>query len=437
MFLFCPINAQENVIDEIICIIGDEAIFYSDLKNLNLQMQLNQNQQVKDNSYCTILKQLIIQKLYLHQAYLDSIDIPKLQISHITESWINYVINQIGSKKKVEEYFGKSIGTLRKEKKQMVKEQCMIQLVQNKLINNIKVTPSEVRDFYNHLLQDSLPCIPTTVELKIITLNPIITLTEIDNIKRKLREYTELINSGEREFSMLARIYSEDIESARRGGELGLVSKKSLPPEFSTAAFALNNLKKVSEIVKTEYGYHIIQLIEKKGNYINVRHIFLKPHAEKKEFLKAFYRLDSIRSKILSGKLTFDKAVTNISQDIDSRNNKGIMINQISKIKEYIGTSRFAIEELPSEISKIICNMQIGDISKPFTMVNFRQKEIVAMIKLQSKVKKHKANYSNDYYILKNMLERDKQNKILAQWLDQKRKELYIHISDTWKNCDF
>src|SRR5215470_8911769 len=259
------IIAQNNVIDEVVWRIGDEIIFRSDIENIRLQMQMN-NQNIENNPYSVILEQLAIQKLYLHQAKLDNIDIPESQIAKMTESWINYVISKIGSKEKVEEYWGKPISILRKERNQVIKEQNMVQAMQHKLVSSIKVTPSDVRNFYNQISQDSLPFIPTTVEVEIIILEPVVDLEEIDSIKKRLSEYTELVTSGQREFSTLARLYSNDIESAKNGGELGFVCKGNLVPEFATVAFELNDSKKVSRIVETEYGYHIIQLIEKRGD---------------------------------------------------------------------------------------------------------------------------------------------------------------------------
>lgn len=429
------VNAQNNVIDEVILTIGDEVILRSDIENIRLQMQMN-NQNIEGDPYRVILEQLVIQKLYLHQAKLDSIDVPESQIHQMTESWIDYVINQIGSEEKVEEYFGKPISVLREERKQVIREQNMIQSIQHKLVSSVKVTPSDVQNFYNRILQDSLPFIPTTVEVGIITLEPNVSLEEIDSIKKRLIEYTELVISGQREFSVLARLYSEDIESAKKGGELGFICKGNLPPEFAVVAFALNNSKKVSRIVKTEYGYHIIQLIEKKGDYINVRHILLKPHPTKEELVKASFDLDSIRTDIINEKVTFEEMAIRASQDKETCNNKGLMVNYNSRIETRTNTSHFAIEELPPEISKIICEMQVGDVSKPFT-INSKQKKVVAIIKLKSRIEGHKANLTNDYYVLKEMLEHEKQNQILAEWLNKRKHEACIYISDNWKNYKF
>jgi peptidyl-prolyl cis-trans isomerase SurA len=431
------IQAQNNVIDEVIWVVGDDAILRSDVENLRLQMQL-ENQHFNGDPYCVIPEQMAVQKLYLHQAKLDSIEVGESQVFQSTEAWINYAIKQVGSKEKLEEYMEKPINAIREERRQVVREQSLVQSMQQKLVGKIKVTPSEVRTFYNRIPKDSLPFISTTVEVEIITLEPTIALEEIDEIKRKLREYTELVTSGQREFSTIARLYSEDIESAKRGGELGFLGKANLVPEFAAVAFELSDPKRVSRIVETEYGYHIIQLIEKRGDRINVRHILLRPRVTKEELATASLRLDSIRTDIVNGKFTFEEAATYISNDKDTRNNKGLMVNQpIDSYSERSGTSRFEMSELPAEVGKAVSGMEIGDISQPFTMINSKQKELVAIVKLKSRIIGHKASLSEDYQALKEMLEQERQEQILSKWLAQKQKETYIRINENWKNCDF
>jgi peptidyl-prolyl cis-trans isomerase SurA len=430
-------QAQDNVIDEVIWVVGDDAILRSDVENMRLQMQL-ENQHLTGDPYCTIPEQMAVQKLYLHQAKLDSVDIPESQVFQNVERRINYAISQVGSKEKLEEYLGKPVSAIREEWRQMTKEQEMVRSMQQKLVGSIKITPSEVRTFYNRIPQDSLPFIPTTVETQIITLEPIIALEEIDDIKRKLRDYTEQVTSGKREFSTLARLYSEDTESAKRGGELGFVGKGTLVPEFAAVAFELNDPKKVSRIVETEYGYHIIQLVEKRGDRINVRHILLKPKVTKEELETASVKLDSIRTDIVNGKFTFEEAATYLSNDKKTRNNKGLLVNQGTDIyTERSGTSRFEMAELPAEIAKTIYGMQVGEISSPFTMINADQKEVVAIVKLKSKSEGHKASLTEDFQALKGMVEQEKQEQILEKWLAKKQKETYIRINDNWKNCDF
>ena len=432
------LQAQDNIVDEVIWVIGDDAILRSDVENMRLQMQV-EGQRISGDPYCVIPEQMAIQKLYLHQAKLDSVDVSDSQVFQEVEARINYAINQVGSKEKLEEYLKKSITAIRDEWRQTTKEQYMVRSMQKNLVGNVKVTPADVRAFYNRIPEDSLPFIPTTVEVQIITVEPTIALGEIDDVKRRLREYTELATSGQREFSTLARLYSEDTESAKRGGELGFVGKGTLVPEFAAAAFDLNDPKRVSRIVETEYGYHIIQLIEKRGDRINVRHILLKPRVSESELAEATVRLDSIRGDIFSEKFTFEEAATYLSHDKDTRNNKGLLVNvgRGTNYSENIGTSRFEMAELPPEIGKVVYGMQVGDVSQPFTMINSKQKDVVAIVKLKSRIDGHKASLSEDYQALKEMVEDEKREEILDKWVVKKVKETYIRINDNWKNCDF
>ncbi|MCC8145920.1 MAG: peptidylprolyl isomerase [Bacteroidales bacterium] len=431
------IRAQDNVIDEVIWVVGDDPILRSEVEALRLEMQFY-NQRITGDPYCYIPEQLAIQKLYLHQAKLDSVSVPENQVFQMVESQLNHQINMVGSREKLEEYRGKSVNAIREEMRQSVRERAMIETVQQSLVKNLKVTPAEIRTFYNRIPKDSLPFIPATVEVEIVTQEPEIALEEIDDIKRRLREFTELANSGQREFSTLARLYSEDVESAKNGGELGFTGRATLVPEFAAAAFELNDPSKISRIVETEYGYHIIQLVEKRGDRINVRHILLKPKVSPAELQATTVRMDSIRNEIVEGKFTFEDAATYISHDKNTRNNKGLMVNQNSQnYTERTGTSRFEMEELPPEIGKVVYNMKVGDISQPFTMVNSSQKEVVAMVRLKSRTEGHKASLSDDYQALKAMVEEEKQEQILQEWLTNKIKDTYVRINDNWKNCDF
>ncbi|MDR0543602.1 MAG: peptidylprolyl isomerase [Dysgonamonadaceae bacterium] len=444
-FILCLIafsgytQAQDNVIDEVIWLVGDEAILRSDVENIRLQMQA-EKQRIDGDPYCMVPEQMAIQKLYLHQAKLDSIDVPDSQVFNAVERRINYAIKEIGSREKLEEYLAKPLSAIREEWRQVTKEGLIVQEMQRKLVGKVKVTPTDVRSYYNRIPQDSLPFIPTTVEVEIVTFEPKISLEEIDDIKQRLRDYTEQINSGKREFSTLARLYSEDTESSKHGGELGFQGKGFLLPEFAAVAFELNDPKRVSRIVETEYGYHIIQLIEKRGDRINVRHILLKPRVTKEELTEATQRLDSVRTDILNNKFTFEEAATYISHDKDTRNNKGLLVNtlQLTQMEnERTGTSRFEMEELPPEIGKAVYGMQVGSISQPFTMVNTKQKEVVAIVKLKSRSEGHKASLTEDYQALKAIVEQVKREEILAKWLYKKQQDTYIRINDNWKNCDF
>lgn len=427
--------AQDNVIDEIVWVVGDDAILRSDIETQRLYM-LNEGQRFDGDPYCVIPEQLAIQKLYLNQAKIDSITANENQVVQSVDQWMNMAVNQMGSREKLEEYMGKKFSQIKEERKETVREQQIVQQMQQKLIGEIKLTPSEIRKYFNQLPQDSLPTIPTTVEVQIVTMEPKIPFEETDAIKARLRDFTEQVNTGKMEFSTLARLYSEDPGSSVRGGELGFMSKTQLLPEFANVAFNLKDSKRVSQIVQTEYGYHIIQLIEKRGDRINCRHILLKPKVSDKELTEATTRMDSLYNDLKAEKFSFDEAATFVSADKDTRNNKGLMVNQNYESSNY-GTPKFEMQELPQEIGKVVYQMEVGDISKPFTMLTDKQKEVVAIVKLKARVNGHKANLADDFQAMKQLVESRKREELLNDWIRKKQKTTYVRISEGWKNCDF
>ncbi|MDD6078592.1 MAG: peptidylprolyl isomerase [bacterium] len=427
--------AQDNVIDEIVWVVGDDAILRSDIETQRLYM-LNEGQRFDGDPYCVIPEQLAIQKLYLNQAKIDSITANENQVIQSVDQWMNMAVNQMGSREKLEEYMGKKYSQIKEERKETVREQQIVQQMQQKLIGEIKLTPAEIRKYFNQLPQDSLPTIPTTVEVQIVTMEPKIPFEETDAIKARLRDFTEQVNTGKMEFSTLARLYSEDPGSSVRGGELGFMSKTQLLPEFANVAFNLKDSKRVSQIVQTEYGYHIIQLIEKRGDRINCRHILLKPKVSDKELTEATTRMDSLYNDLKAEKFSFDEAATFVSADKDTRNNKGLMVNQNYESSNY-GTPKFEMQELPQEIGKVVYQMEVGDISKPFTMLTDKQKEVVAIVKLKARVNGHKANLADDFQAMKQLVESRKREELLNDWIRKKQKTTYVRISEGWKNCDF
>ena len=433
--LSCVAMAQDNVIDEIVWVVGDDAILRSDVESQRLYLQ-NEGQRLDGDPYCVIPEQIAIQKLYLNQAKIDSVDVNEGSVIQETDRWVNYAVNQMGSREKLEEYFNKKISEIKEERKEQIMEQQIVAQMQREIVGDVKLTPSEIRRYYNQLPQDSLPMIPTMVEVQIVTMEPKIPFEETDAIKERLRKFTEQVNNGEYEFSTLARLYSEDPESAKRGGELGFLSKMDLLPEFANVAFNLKDPSKISSIVQTEYGYHIIQLIEKRGDRINCRHILLRPEVSEKEMTDTFTRMDSLYADLSTDKFTFEEAATFISADKDTRFNKGLMVNNRTMGNNY-GTPKFEMADLPQEVGKVVYGMEIGDISKPFRMIMNNQKEVVAMVKLKNRTEQHKANISDDYQELKAIVEAKKREQILNDWIVKKQKSTYVRISDGWNNCDF
>lgn len=423
--------AQNNIVEEVAWTIGDQPIYKSEIEETYQQM-LYDREQINGKPYCVIPERMAIDKLFLHQADIDTVEVQESAIHQQVDSWINFLITNLGTKEKVEEYFRKTIPDLREWRGEQLRNQSRIEQVKRSLIKDIKTTPSDVRKFFDTLPEDSIPFVPLQVEVKIITINPIIPRQEIDDVKARLRDYADRVNKGEADFSTLAILYSEDTGSSVRGGEIGFLGRGHLEPEYAAVAFNLNDPKKVSKIVETQYGYHIIQLIEKRGDRINTRHILLRPKVSDEDLIKATNRLDSVVSDIKAGKFTFEEAAPFISQDKDTRYSEGVMTN------ENDGTTRFEMSQLPQEVAKVVDKMQPGEISDAFIMMDpKRNREIVAIVKLTSRIPAHKANLSDDFQTIKALYEKSIQGKIIKEWVDKKIKDTYVKIEDGWDECDF
>ena len=422
--------AQENVIDEVVWVVGDEAILKSEVEEARLNAQY-EGRKFDGDPYCIIPEELAIQKLYMHQAELDSITVSEGDILPRVDAIENQYIASIGSKEKMEEYFNKTYSQIREQLRENIRIGATVQKMQQKIVGDIKVTPAEVRQYYKTLPKDSIPFIPTMVEVQILTLQPKVPESEIEDIKRRLREYTERVEKGETSFSTLALLYSEDKNSAAKGGEIGFFGKGQLDPEYANVAFNLTDPTKVSKIVRSEYGYHIIQLIEKRGDRINTRHILLRPRVPDSAITAAQAHLDSIGNDIRDKKFTFDLAAQELSADKDTRNNYGLMVNQNDN------TAKFQMEELPQEVAKMVDKMTVGEVSKSFTMVNKDGNEVCAIVKLKSRNNGHKANITDDYQNVKELMLNKKREEILNQWIAEKQKRTYIRINPNWQKCNF
>lgn len=432
LFLCAVMSAfsQNNVAEEVAWVVGDEPIFKSEIEEQYLQMQY-ERVPISGNPYCVIPERMAIKKLFLHQAKLDSVEASDAQVIQQADARINYFIANLGKKEKVEEYFRKPMPEIREQMINMVREEYTIQQVQHNLTKDFKSTPADVRKFYNSLPKDSLPYIPLRVEVQAIMLNPVIPQQEIDDVKARLRDYTQKVNNGESDFSTLAILYSEDASSVY-GGEIGFTSRSELFTEYANAAFNLSDTKKVSKIVETEAGFHIIQLIEKRGDRINTRHILLKPKVAVKDLTIAINRLDSIKLDIEENKYTFEDAAPIFSQDKDSKNNKGILMNKNSR------TNRFEMSELHPEIGKVVDKMKVGEISKPFVMVNPEtNRETVAIVKLTNRIEGHKADLADDFQTIKELFENKQKDKIIQDWIKKKQSETFVRVEEGWRDCEF
>ena len=424
---------QNNVIDEVVWVVGDEAILKSDVESERLNAQY-EGRKFDGDPYCVIPEQLAIQKLFLHQAELDSIDVSEQEVLSRLEQQTNWLIDQIGSKEKMEEYYNKTSTQIREMLRENIRNGLIVEKMQREIVGDIKIVPADVRRYFKNLPQDSIPFVPTQVEVQIVTLEPKIPQEEIERVKKALRDYTDQVNKGEIAFSTLARLYSEDEGTRRRGGELGFMGRGELVPEFANVAFNLQDPSKISKIVESEFGFHIIQLIEKRGDRINTRHILLKPKVEEKDLEASLLRLDSIAKDIRNAKFSFDEAATFISQDKDTRNNHGLMANPRS------GTARFEMQELAQvsqEIAKVIDDMNVGEVSEPFTMINNKGKEVCAIVKLKARIDGHKATITEDYQRLKSIVQSKLGDEKLHKWIVDKQKSTYVRINENWVTCDF
>lgn len=428
------VYGQDNVIDEVVWVVGDEAILKSDVESERLNAQY-EGRKFDGDPYCIIPEQLAVQKLFLHQAAIDSIEVSEQEVIGLVERRTNWLIEQVGgSKEKLEEYYNKTSTQIREMLRENVRDGETVRKMQQHIVGEIKITPAEVRRYFKDLPQDSIPFVPTQVEVQIVTLEPKIPLEEIERVKKTLRDYTDGINSGKMSFATYARFYSEDPGTARRGGELDFMGKGELVPEYANVAFNLQDPNKVSKIVETEFGFHIIQLIEKRGDRIKTRHILLKPKVEEKDLEAALVRLDSIADDIRNQKFTFDDAATYISQDKDTKNNHGLMANKNT------GTARFEMQDLAQvsqEVAKVVENMNVGEISKAFTMINDKGKEVCAIVKLKSRINGHKATITEDYQRLKAIVMEKRSEYKLEKWIKEKQKHTYVRINEKWQKCDF
>ena len=427
-----PADSLGTVVDEVIWVVGDEAILKSDVEAMRIQGQQEGLRWAGDPD-CSIPEQIAVQKLYLNQAIIDSVEVTEAEISQGVEQYIENMVSMIGSREKLEEYHKKSMSQIRADLRESYRERQMVQGMQQKLVKDIAVSPAEVRRYFKDLPQDSIPFVPTEVEVQIITQQPRIEQEEINRVKEELRDYTERINKGEASFQTLARLYSEDPGTARRGGELDYTGRGTLDPAFANVAFGLTDPKKVSKIVESEFGYHIIQLIDKRGDKIKVRHILRKPVVSDSSVVKAINRLDSIRSSIVAGEFPFEAGASLLSDDKDTRNNNGLMAN----ITQEGRTSRFKLADLPSEIAKTVDTLQIGGISKPFQMINERGKTVCAIVKLKNRTEGHKATITEDFQVMKNLVLNKRREQVLHDWLVKRIKSTYVRVNDRYRDCQF
>lgn len=424
-----------SVVDEVIWVVGDEPILLSDVEMARMQAEM-EGVKWEGDSDCTIPEQLAVQKLFLHQAAIDSIEVSESEVAQSVEHQISAWLQMVdGNKERLEEYKRKSLAELRISLHDDFKDRLLIEREREKLVEDITVSPADVRRYFSELPEDSIPMVPTEVEVQIITRTPKVEQAEIDRIKNELRNYTEMVTSGQTSFTALAKLYSEDPGTARMGGEFpDYVGRGMLDPAFANVAFNLTDPKKISKIVETDFGYHIIQLIDKRGDKIKVRHILLKPNVSNEAIETASMQLDSIADEIRAGKFTFEQAASFLSDDKDTRNNNGLMANTTESGR----TSKFQLRNLPSEIARVVDTLKVGEVSAPFQMINEKNGKLVCVVaKLKSRVEMHRATITEDFQTMKNIVLAKRKEEFIKDWIKDKIKNTYIRINDRYKNCNF
>lgn len=432
---FAQTDSIGTVIDEVIWVVGDEAILKSDVEAMRMQAAMEGVKWSGDPD-CTIPEQIAVQKLFKHQAQIDSIEVTDVDVAQDVEQQINYWLEMVdGSRERLEEYKHQPLSQIRNELREEMKDRQMVQRMKAKLVEDISVTPAEVRRYFQTLPPDSIPFVPTEVEVQIIQQTPRIEQEELNRVKDELREYTDRVNKGESSFQTLARLYSEDPGTARRGGEVGLAGRGTLDPAFAQVAFNLTDPKKVSKIVESEFGFHIIQLIEKRGDKVNVRHILRKPVVSDEAIQRSLGRLDSIANDIREGKFTFEKAAPYFSDDKDTRNSKGLMSTNMMTTGHT--SSRFRMQDLPPEVAKVVDTMQVGQISQSFTMINQRGKTVCVIAKLKNRIDGHKASVTEDFQTLKDVVLNKRREECIHKWVVDKIKSVYTRLNDNFKDCQF
>ena len=425
--------AQKNVIDEVVWVVGDDAILRSDIEKRRLEF----GSQIKGNAYCVIPEQLALQKLFLNQAAIDSVSVTDAEVNQYVEQDLSEKILMAGSKEKLEEYMKLPMPQIREELFDQYKDDLTARRMREKLTEEVKVTPAEVRRYFKDIPEDSLPLIPTQVEVQLLVLEPRIPQAEIDRIKSLLRDYAERVNSGSTSFSTLARLYSEDPGSARQGGEMPYMGKGELDPGFANVAFSLTDTKKVSKIAQSEFGYHSIQLIDKRGDKMKCRHILKRPEVAQADIDSALVILDSITNDIKSEKISFEDAVRYASDDKDTRNNRGILSNNKETGET---TTRFEMSELSAfspELARVVEALAIGEMSKPFTMINSKGKTVCAIARLKNRTLTHRANITEDFQVMKGVVEAKKGEEVILKWIKEKQRSTYIRINPDWRDCEF
>jgi len=421
--------SQPKIIDEIVAVVGGNVILLSDIETQYLQYRMQGNISGSTGARCNILETLLYQKLLIHQAEIDSVVVSDSRVESSMDARLRYYISQIGSQEKLEEYYQKSVNEIKEEFRELVREQMRGEQVQMNITSDVQITPSEVKNYYNRIPYDSLPLLNTEFIIGQIVKNPPVSIEELSKSFDKIKDLRNRIINGEK-FSTLAILYSEDPGSAAKGGELGMFNRGTMFPEFEAAAFNLKQVGEVSEIVKTEVGYHIVQLIERQGEYINVRHILIRPKVSPYDLQKAKDFLDSIAVFIENDSISFKEAAMAYSDD-PGKINGGVMVNYQTN------TNRFESDELEPSVFFVIDKLEEGEISKSVPFLTESGEDAFRILYLEKRTKPHRANLKDDYNKIQSWALEEKRGRVINDWVNEKIEDTYIKINDKYHSCPF
>jgi len=429
LFLSGHVLAQGQVVDQIVAIVGSNIVLKSDIEKMYINQQA-QGITSQGDMKCEILENILVDKLLVAEAQLDTlIEVTPSQVNQQMDGQLQMYLAHFGSESAVENYFKKPIAEIKAEMQEVIRDQLLSSQMQNKIVKDITATPSEVRGFYHTMPEEEIPEIPTQYEYAQITIEPRVELEEINRVKAEMRQLKKRIENGT-SFAAMAVMYSEG-PSASDGGEIGYQGRAQLDPEYAAAAFNMKE-DQISNVVESEFGYHIIQLIDRRGDKVNTRHILMKPKVSDEARENAYNRLDSLATMIRKEEIPFSEAARHFSSDEDTRNNGGMAINPNTN------SSRFTVEELGGNVSKILSTMKINEVSDPFETVDRDSRQTVfKIVKLIDKTERHKANLQNDYQEIADLFLARKKEKALEDWIAEKQADTYIRIDETYANCNF
>lgn len=418
---------QPRILDRVVAVVGDEKILQSDIENLYLQYRAEGISSSGDLK-CEILEDYLAQSLLLNQAKIDSIEVSESQVELQLNARLDYFINQIGSQERLEQYFNKTILEIKEDFRDLIRDQMITQEMQSNITGDVTITPSEVRQFFNRLPDDSIPYIDSRIEIKQIVVYPPVSDEAILEVRQRLLDLRKRIIEGEN-FATLAVLYSQG-PSAPKGGEIGFMGRGEVDPEYAKAAFSLKK-GQVSNIVESAFGYHLIQLIERRDDRVNTRHILMRPKLDPDAVAKTISQLDSLADLIRADSIIFERSAMFFSQDKKTNVNGGLVVNP------YDNSTMFELDELQPSEYEILRYMNIGEISEPFESIDENGKQVYKIVKLSRSTPPHRANLKEDYTLIQQIALSDKRDKIFHEWINEKITVTYIHIDGSFRGCSF